>query len=72
MGVSQFLTHTAITIDPLLLDECERIWRVSGAALPPSPYEVAMMDISRLQVVTWAEIKRFYADEDERKQKGLQ
>ena len=75
MGISQFLDHTAITIDPLLLKECNQIWqislRVNPAALPPSPYEVAMMDVARLQVVTWAEIEQFYADEDERKQRGL-
>jgi len=70
MGMSTTLNHTAITIDPLLLDECLRIWRVSKTSLPPSPYEVAMMDVARLEVVTWAEIVRFYEDEDQRKSKG--
>jgi len=72
MGLSQSLpAHTAINLDPILLRECARIWRLSKSELPPSPYEVAMMDIARLQVVTWAEIEQFYADEDERKKRGL-
>jgi len=72
MGIATTLEHTAFTLDPLLLRECVRIWKASGSQLPPSPYEVAMMDVARLQVVTWAEIERFYADEEERKSKGYQ
>ena len=72
MGVMTSLSHTAITIDPLLLDECVEIWWASKSPLPPSPYDIADFESSgRAQVVTWAQIKQYYLDEGERKRQGL-
>jgi hypothetical protein len=72
MGFVTTLANTAITIDPMLLDECDRIWRMSGNELPPCPYEVAKLSLARYQVITWRGIKRYYEDEPKRKAQGMQ
>jgi hypothetical protein len=71
MGFMTTLPQTALTIDPLLLEECDTIWKMSGSELPPCPYEVEKLSLARYQVVTWRQIKRYYEDEPKRKAQGL-
>ena len=71
-GVMMTISHTALTIDPLLLEECDRIWEMSGDSLPPCPYEVSKLSLARYQVITWRQIKRYYKDEAKRNQMGYQ
>ena len=71
LGFKTTIRNFGITIDPVLLDECARIWRMSGyQGLPPSPYEVMVMDVARLQVVTYVEILQWEADTEKRRKMG--
>jgi len=73
MGFATFLDNTALTIDPRLLDECYRIWRMREfKGLPPDPYDVVNLSLCSYEVLTWAEIVRFYEDEDKRKALGAE
>jgi hypothetical protein len=67
MGTATFIKHTALSIDIGLLDECARIWKMSGfKGLPPSPYEVLAMDSARRQVITYVNIAQWAHDESKR------
>jgi hypothetical protein len=67
MGFATTLEHTALTIDLGLLDECLRIWRLRDFRdNPPDPHTVIHMSEARSQVLTLAEIYRWYADAKKR------
>ena len=71
MGFATTIEHTALTIHPRLLDECVRIWALRDyKGEPPDPYHVLNISEASRQVLTWAEIVRFYTDEQKRKRVG--
>jgi len=71
MGFATTISQTRLTIDPRLLDECYKIWKLRDfRGLPPDPHEVYAMSTARYQVFTWAEIRRWVKDEDKRKAAG--